>query len=111
MRRRRPDPATGGWPPPLDVFDPRDWWVDDLEDELQVGYARIGWGVARRAYREGWPDWRSFLPSPPPWAESPRPVAGDSVNTDPIRKDLGEGGSPQVNRAKSVPRARPIKLY
>ncbi|MFE2815326.1 hypothetical protein ACFXGG_33490 [Streptomyces nigra] len=96
MRRRLPQPDATGYPPPLDVFDPRDWWVSDLEEDLEVQYARIRWGVARRAYREGWPDWRSFLPSPPPWAESPRVVQRDSAYTSSIPEAAPEGASPQA---------------
>lgn len=73
MRRRRPDPEAAGYPPPLDVFDPADWWVSDLEDRLQVEYARITWHVARRACRQGW-DWKSYL-QPPTWMESELPSA------------------------------------
>ncbi|MGW3727317.1 hypothetical protein [Streptomyces sp. NPDC000851] len=84
MRRRRPDPAGTGYPPPLDAFDPVDWWVGDLEDDLEVQYARIRWGVARRVYGEGG-DWEAHL-QPPAWLqpESPRPVHGDSGNTIPV---------------------------
>ncbi|MEV7501536.1 hypothetical protein ACOZGD_11070 [Streptomyces murinus] len=68
MRRRRPNPETAGYPPPLDVFDPADWWVSDLEDPLEVGYARIRWQVARRAYTEG-RDWEAHL-QPPAWVDT-----------------------------------------
>ncbi|MFJ3290385.1 hypothetical protein ACIPMW_34475 [Streptomyces sp. NPDC086669] len=85
--------------------------MSDLEDVLAVEYARIHWQAARRVYVEGG-DWSSFL-QPPVWvqAESSRPVPGGSVNTSPVAEGAVPGPSPQVNRAKSVPRARPIKLY
>ncbi|AWT42819.1 MULTISPECIES: hypothetical protein [Streptomyces] len=110
MRRRRPDPEAAGYPPPLDVFDPSDWWVSDLEDYQQVQYARITWAAARRVYVEGG-DWTSFL-GPPVWLDpdSPRPVQRSSANTSPIPEERGEGHPPRVNRAAAEPRARPIRL-
>ncbi|CCA57272.1 hypothetical protein SVEN_3986 [Streptomyces venezuelae ATCC 10712] len=68
MRRRRPDPAGGSFPPQLAEFNAGDWWVRDPEDPTQVGYARVQWGVARRTYLEGG-DWEAHL-SPPVWWES-----------------------------------------
>lgn len=63
MRRRKPDPTPENLPPVLAEFDPADWWVRDLEDPLEVGYARITWTAARRAYLEGG-DWESFTLMP-----------------------------------------------
>ncbi len=37
----------------------------DLDDPLEVGYARIRWSVARRVYQEGG-DWEAHL-QPPVW--------------------------------------------
>lgn len=68
MRRRKPD-ASLGYPPELAAFNGADWRVEDPEDPLQVGYARITWGCARRAYAAG-EDWRSFLEPPVWWKES-----------------------------------------
>ncbi|MFF7973834.1 hypothetical protein [Streptomyces sp. NPDC007905] len=68
MKRRLPEPDAVGYPPPLDTFDPADWWVSDLEDVLEVGYARIRWSAARRVYREGG-DWQSHLQPPVWWRE------------------------------------------
>lgn len=73
MRRRRPEIGRDGYPSPLAVFDVADWWVTDPEDAAQVGYARIGWGVARRAYRDG-EDWEHHLKPPVWWAgDGPAP--------------------------------------
>ena len=64
-RRRVRLPSGDDYPSPLDEFDPADWWVDDLKDPLEVGYARIRWSVARRVWREGG-DWKAHL-QPPEW--------------------------------------------
>lgn len=108
-RRRIRPPARADYPPPLDAFDPADWWVDDLEDPLQVGYARIRWGVARRVYREGG-DWEAHL-EPPVWAqlEIPRLVQRGSAYTAPVPEEPGQGVRPQVNRAAVAHRGRPIR--
>lgn len=66
MRRRLPDLEGVGYPPGLDVFDVGDWWTKDPEDPAELGYAKIIWCVARRAYREGG-DWQAHR-SPPAWA-------------------------------------------
>lgn len=62
-RPKRRLPLLDSFPPPLDVFDPADWWVDDLEDFAEVQYARIRWVVARRAYQAG-EDWTAHLQPP-----------------------------------------------
>lgn len=67
MRRRKPDPDVTGYPPKLDVFDVNDWWVTDPGDPLELGYARIRWGLARQVFEEGG-DWESHL-RPPIWWE------------------------------------------
>ncbi|WP_328314138.1 hypothetical protein OG432_30355 [Streptomyces sp. NBC_00442] len=72
-RRRVRAPAGDEYPPPLDVFSLDDWWVRDPEDAAETQYALIQWTVARRAYREGWRDWESFLPSPRPGPKAPDP--------------------------------------
>lgn len=73
MRRRLPDPEVVGYPPQLAEFNVEDWWVVDVEDPTEVQYARIRWGVARRAYLAG-EDWESCL-QPPAWwpASDPAP--------------------------------------
>lgn len=63
MRRRRPEPTPENLPPKLAEFDPEDWWVRDPEDPLEVGYARITWASARRAYLDG-EDWEQFTLMP-----------------------------------------------
>ena len=65
MRRRRPDVRNVGYPALLDAFDPGDWGADPA-CPASLGYGRIRWEAARRAYRDG-DDWRSFL-GPPAWA-------------------------------------------
>ncbi|MGW2584508.1 hypothetical protein ACWCYZ_24815 [Streptomyces virginiae] len=64
MRRRRPGEGAD-LPPELVAFDPADWWVDDLEDPIQVEYARIRWFVACKVYRQGG-DWQAYM-RPPEW--------------------------------------------
>lgn len=64
MRRRTPE-ESAGLPSQLAEFDVADWWVVDVEDPIEVQYARIRWGVARRAYLAG-EDWQACL-RPPPW--------------------------------------------
>ncbi|MGW0750387.1 hypothetical protein [Streptomyces sp. NPDC002587] len=65
MSRRRTRARFGEPPPELAAFDPADWWVDDLEDVLEVGYARIRWTIARRAWAAG----EDVMPhlQPPAW--------------------------------------------
>lgn len=97
MSRRRVRPRTGGdFPAPLAEFDPADWWVGDLEDPLEVGYARVLWHVARSAYTEGG-DWEAHL-QPPAWLqpESPRPVAMDSAYTSTVPDDRTPGPLPTL---------------
>jgi hypothetical protein len=64
-RTRRPSAAT--YPPQLAAFNVDDWWLKDPDDPIEVGYARIRWTVARRAYVEGH-DWESYLLKPAWWA-------------------------------------------
>lgn len=67
MRRRKPDPTGSDFPPQLAEFNVADWWVTDPEDPMELGYARIIWATARRAYLEGG-EWESYL-QPPVWWE------------------------------------------
>ena len=66
-RPKRRLQLADSFPPQLAVFDVADWWVDDVEDPVEVQYARIRWGVARRDYLAG-EDWRQHL-EPPAWLE------------------------------------------
>jgi hypothetical protein len=55
-------------------------WTNDPEDPLQVYYfGRCRWLDARTEWQQGG--------DPQPKVESPRPVAGDSGNTSPIREE------------------------
>lgn len=69
-RRRQHLPPPGSFPPQLAEFDVNDWWVTDPEDPIEVQYARIRWGVARRDYLAG-EDWESHL-QPPAWMSGER---------------------------------------
>lgn len=66
-RRRSRRPVSGEYPPQLAEFNPDDWWLKDREDPTELGYARIKWTAARRAYQAG-EDWESFLLKPAWWA-------------------------------------------
>lgn len=68
MKRRRKDAESADFPPQLAEFNIDDWWVTDPEDPMEAEYARINWGVARRAFLAG-EDWRQHL-EPPAWWES-----------------------------------------
>lgn len=87
MRRR--SLPTEAMPDQLATFNPADWYVDDLEDDLEVDYARIRWSVARRAWAAG----EDVTPyrQPAPWTQ--------------ILQTRSQGRVPADYR-----RARPIEL-
>ncbi|MFF7895963.1 hypothetical protein ACFZDI_29430 [Streptomyces sp. NPDC007907] len=101
MSRRRPAVREDGMPDWLAEYRP-ELWAEDLDDPLQVYYfGRCDWQAAREEWQQGG--------DPQPKIESPRPVQRGSVNTLPVPEQAGRPPSPQVNRAKSVPQARPIR--
>ncbi|MER6296860.1 hypothetical protein [Streptomyces althioticus] len=118
MRRRA---ASRGFPLELARFGWRDWRPppepDDPAPWYSTWYLGLGdWHAARRAYAEEHgvpvqmlPREKGVPPEPELFAAS-QPKPGQATNTPPVRETSGEAASPRVNRAKSMPRARPIKL-
>ncbi|MFG2870994.1 hypothetical protein [Streptomyces sp. NPDC048338] len=53
MRRRSRPVDDAGAPAWVAEYRPEDWWVSDLECPAAVGYGRISWAVACRAWRRG----------------------------------------------------------
>lgn len=119
--RRRAVARNDSFPEHLACYDWREWRPlpepDDPSPWYTAWYLGLGdWQAARRAWaaERGVPVRllpRHVFPPTPDLLAASEPKPGQATNTPPIRETSGEAASPRVNRAKSVPRARPIKLY
>jgi hypothetical protein len=77
-------------------------WAEDLDDPLQVHYfGRFPWTAAREEWQQGG--------DPQPKIQSPQTRTEGQREYGPVPEQAGAGAPPQVNRAKSVRQARPIR--
>lgn len=114
MRRRQRGEAA--LPEHLRRFDWREWREpappDDPFPEYRTWYLGLcDWLAARRAWSAGHDVPLPQLPREPIPPPDPRPALLAASSTAPVSEEAGSGSQPQVNRARSEPRARPIKTH